>query len=208
MGTERKLKGPGERRREAIMNAALDLFISKGYAAVSVDEIIRRSGGSKSSVYEYFGTKEGLLREIIVAMANDALKATEMPVREGQSPREVLTRIGVMMCGEILNEKGIGLFRLAVSNSGRFPELSRMFFESGPRTTWSGMAEYLKKEHEAGRLNVKNPMRAAEFFVGMLLVKDHIAMPVGYPAPSKAQIKARVKDAVDVFMAAYGKEGL
>lgn len=208
MSGKEAIKGPGEKRREAIMEAALELFMEKGYAATSVDEIIRKSGGSKSSVYEYFGTKEGLLHEIIVSITNEVLKATNISVSEGLPPRENLTQIGITACSQILTDKGIGLFRFAVSNSREFPELSRMFFESGPRQTWLGVAEYLKKETAAGRLSVKNPMRAAELFMGMLLVTEHISMPVGCAtAPTKARIKEKVKDAVDVFMAAYGKEG-
>jgi len=206
MAGTRTRKAPGEKRRRAIMEAALDLFIEKGFEAVSVDEIIRRSGGSKSSVYEFFGTKEGLLREIVVSMTNEALKAAVMPSSEGMEPREVLTEIGVAACGKILTEKGIGLYKLAVSSARSFPELSRMFYDSGPRLTCQGVAEYLKKETAAGRLNVKNPMRAAQFFLNMILAQDHIAMPLGCaPSPSKARIRELVRDAVDVFMAAYGK---
>lgn len=208
MESRKTIRGPGEKRRQAIMKAALELFLEKDYAEVSVDEIIRRSGGSKSSVYEYFGTKEGLLREIIRTMADEALGSTDMPFAEGMATREALTQMGISLCTKILNDQGIGLFRLAVSNVKRFPDLSRIFYEAGPKRTQNGLAEYLKREMDAGRLKSKNPTLASELFIGMLLVKDHIAMPVGYSAaPSKAKIRERVKDAVDVFMAAYGKEG-
>jgi len=204
-GTKTK-KAPGERRREAIMEAALELFIEKGYAAVTVDEIIRKSGGSKSSVYEYFGTKEGLLHAIIASVANEVLTVADTPVAEGTDPRETLTNIGIKFCSEILTEKGIGLFRLAVSNSRRYPELSRMFYESGPKKTFMGVAEYMRKEAAAGRLNIKNPTLASELFLCMILGKGHIAIPVGgAKPPSKAKIKELVEEAVEVFMAAYGK---
>lgn len=188
------------------MEAALELFLEKGYAAVSVDEIIRKSGGSKSSVYEYFGTKEGLLHAIISSVANDVLQVAEMPVVEGTDPRQNLTNIGIKFCSEILSEKGIGLFRLAVSNSRRYPELSLMFYESGPKKTFQGVAEYLRKEADAGRLNIKDPMMASDLFLCMILGKGHIAIPVGgAKPPSKAKIKELVTAAVEVFMAAYGK---
>ncbi len=197
-------KTPGERRREAIMEAALGLFIEKGYAAVTVDEIIRRSGGSKSSVYEYFGTKEGLLRAIITQVAEEVLT----PISEGMNTRETLTNIGIKFCSEILTEKGMGMFSLAVSNAKRFPEISRMFFESGPKKSMDGVAEYMRKEAAAGRLNIKDPYLASDLFLCMILGKGHIAIPVGgAKPPSKAKIKELVEEAVHVFMSAYGKKG-
>ncbi len=202
-----KRGGAGERRREAIAEAAIGLFLEKGYAAVSVDEIVRKAGGSKSSVYEYFGTKEGLFRNIVTCVAEEILQTAKMPVAKGRTPREALVEIGVAVCSKILNERGIGLFKLAVSNSNRFPKVSRMFYEAGPEYTQKAMAEYLKKEASAGRLDIKDPARAADFFLGMILVKDHIAMPLGCAAaPSRAKIKGMVEDAVDVFMAAYGRK--
>lgn len=82
-----------------------------------------------------------------------------------------------------------------------------MFFESGPEHGWRGLAEYLQREVDAGRLRIKDPQMAAEFFFGMLVAREHIAMPVGCAAtPSKARVKKIVDEAVNVFLAAYGTE--
>jgi len=206
MTTKNTKKSLAESRRNAILCSALELFIEKGYAAVSIDEIIRKSGGSKSSVYEYFGTKEGLFREIVTVVSKEIRNAVEIPEAKGLEPREVLTSIGMTICTRVLTYEAIGLFRLAVFSATRFPKISRMFYEAGPRNGQLALARYLKREVAAGRLKIKDPMRASEFFFGMLLVRDHIAMPLGCSKPpSKAEIKRMVNDAVDVFMAAYGK---
>ncbi len=198
-------KSAAEKRREAILDAGLELFLKKGYSAVSVDEIIRKSGGSKSSVYEYFGTKEGLFKEIISKVAEEVMKPAKVPSSEGRTPREVLTALGNSLCNQVLNDTGIGLYRLAVSSSVRFPKVARVFYDAGPGHNMKAIAEYLKKEADAGRLRIKDPMRASYFFSGMLLVRDHIAMPLGcLPPPSREEIREMVDEAVDVFMAAYG----
>ncbi|MDH4099868.1 MAG: TetR/AcrR family transcriptional regulator [Nitrospirota bacterium] len=197
----------GERRREAIMEAAWGLFKEKGYAAVSVDEIIRKSGGSKTTLYEIFGSKEGLFHEIVNSVTSVILKETEMPVDPDHTPREALTRIGNSIATQILTVKGIDLYILAVSVSKRFPDISRMFFESGPEHGFHGLAQYLKREVDAGRLRIKDPQMAAEFFFGMIVAREHIAMPVGCAAPpSKARIRKIVDEAVNVFLAAYSAE--
>lgn len=196
----------GERRRKAIMEAAWDLFMEKGYAAVSMDEIIRKSGGSKSSIYDFFGSKEGLLRELITSITQNIHNAYKPPVTAGRSAREALSRIGQEICNVVLNPKGIGLYMLAVSVSRTAPGLSRLFYDSGPVNTLRGLADFIEKENKAGRLDAKDPMRAAEFFAGMLLVRHHIAIPVGGAGyPSKKEINELVSEAVDMFLAAYGK---
>src|ERR1700733_4105475 len=62
-------RGPGRaetagQRRERIVRAAWPLFVKKGYDNVSIDEIIGVVGGSKATIYAWFGGKEGLFEEV------------------------------------------------------------------------------------------------------------------------------------------------
>ena len=54
----------GQERRLALLLCATDLFLEKGYDAVSLDDIVNHAGGSKTSIYKYFGNKEGLFTAI------------------------------------------------------------------------------------------------------------------------------------------------
>lgn len=206
MRTVKSNKPSGERRREAIMETAWALFLEKGFEAVSVDEIIRKSGGSKSTVYDFFGSKEGLFLELATEVSENILKEMVLPDLSGQSPREALTRLGHVIAGQILSTKGIELYRLAVSESRRFPKIGRLFFDAGPGRTRKDLSGYLRKEAEAGRLKIKNPLRAAEHFLSMLLGQDHIAMSVGVAGiPTRSKMKEMVDDTVDAFLTIYGK---
>lgn len=51
----------GIERRLALLLSATELFLEKGYDAVSLDDIVNHAGGSKTSIYKYFGNKDGLL---------------------------------------------------------------------------------------------------------------------------------------------------
>ena len=57
--------GRRERRRQAIIDAARDLFVERGYDAVSLSEIVKRSGGSLATLYALFDGKAGLLGAIV-----------------------------------------------------------------------------------------------------------------------------------------------
>ena len=54
----------GHERRLALLLSATELFLERGYDAVSLDDIVHHAGGSKASIYKYFGSKEGLFKGI------------------------------------------------------------------------------------------------------------------------------------------------
>jgi AcrR family transcriptional regulator len=194
-----------EQRRQAILDAARSLFVSKGYAAVSVDEIVRASGGSKSAVYQLFGGKEGLLAAVTESLAAKMLFEMDIGRSSGMSVRDSLHAIGLKLISLILSEDGITQFRLAINNLTVDPRLSRLWYTHGPDSTFRGFARYLKKEVEAGRLRIKDCQLAADLFLGMLICKDIFAMSIGESAPTPKQMKHIVSEAVDLFLRAYGR---
>ncbi len=196
-------KSAAERRRQAMMEAAYELFIEKGYVAVTVDEIIQRSGGSKSTLYKFFGNKEGILGAVIEALANEMLGEMQVGILSDRPLREGLERMGFTVGRLALSANAINQYRLAIANVAVFPDLARLWFDKGPGTTFNGIAEYLKKEVAIGRLDIENPAIAAQFFLGMIICKDNILMSIGDAGPSDIDLKAIVKAAVDVFLAAY-----
>ena len=197
-------EGRGESRRKAMIDAAYSLFTEKGYASVTVDDIINVSGGSKSSLYKFFSSKEGILKKVIESLADEILQEIRVPDSSKKTPREALNVIASGFARLALSENAINQYRLAVQNAKIFPELSALWYNCGPKTSFDGLADYLKQETEKGRLNVKNPTRAALFFAGMIIFKDNMTMSIGADPPSKKEMEEIVADAVDVFLAAYG----
>lgn len=194
----------GRKRRSGMIEAAYSLFMEKGYASVSVDEIIRASGGSKSSVYKYFGSKEGILKAVIESLADDMLREIHLEFPSGGTPREALTRIGMVLVDLALSENAINQHRHAVSHAKAFPDVARMWYESGPKRTMDGLADFLRKEAAAGRLRLADPQRAALFFAGMIIFHENMRLLVCLPRPKKSELRSMVSDAVEVFLAAYG----
>jgi AcrR family transcriptional regulator len=165
-----------EQRRQAILDAAHSLFLSKGYAAVSVDEIVRASGGSKSAVYKFFGGKKGLLEAVTESLAAKMLSEMDIERTGGMDVRDSLHAMSLKLIGLILSEAAITQYRLAINNLTVDPNLSRLWYTRGPERTFRGFARYLKKEVDAGRLRIKNCKLAADLFLGMLICKYNIAM--------------------------------
>ncbi len=195
----------GQKRRKAMVDAAYTLFIEKGYASVSVDDIIRVSKGSKSSLYKFFGTKEGILKAVVESLADDMLREINVEFPSGGTPREALNRIGMVLVDLALSENAINQHRHAVSHARAFPDVAKLWYESGPRRTFNGIADFLEKETTAGRLKIPDPKRAALLFAGMIIFHDNMRLLVCLPRSKRSELKEMVSEAVEVFLAAYGK---
>ena len=194
----------GERRREAIVRAAYTLFMERGYESVSVDDIIGIAGGSKATLYKYFGSKEGVLRAVIEALADEMLREFNVEFPHSRSVRESLLHIGTVLAHLALSENAISQHRHAVAHSRAFPGLARLWYETGPTRTVQGIGAFLEREVAEGRLRMDDPGRAAWLFGGMILFKNNMRLLIGAPPEAESEIEKNVTEAVDVFLAAYG----
>lgn len=192
-----------EKRRKAMIDAAYGLFIEKGYGSVSVDEIIKQSKGSKSTLYKFFGSKEGIMKAVIESLAEEMLRQIKVDYPSGKTIREVLINIGEVIVDLALSDNAINQFRLAVSNAKPFPDVAMMWYEAGPKTTFDGIAEVFARENAKGRLKVENPLTAAWFFGGMLIFKENMTRLIGAPPAKKTEMKNLVEKAVDIFLKFY-----
>jgi AcrR family transcriptional regulator len=203
---EASLSQLGEKRRRAIMSAAWELFMDKGYAQVSVDDVVRKAGGSKATVYKIFGSKKGLFYSIIENITDGIISDMTFPDTEGMSTRDALRKIGFALGRQILSEQCTSLFWLSVSVSRRIQDVAERFYEAGPLTVHKYLADFLKREAKAGRLDLKDPMKAAELFSAMVLEYRHMEITLKYSGPPSDKELERIVDrAVDMFLAAYGK---
>lgn len=198
------LNTAGRKRRSEMVEAAYRLFTEKGYASVSVDEIIRVSRGSKSSLYKYFGNKEGILKAVVESHAEVMLREIHFEYASSRSSREALERVGMVLVDLALSENAINQHRHAVSHAKAFPDLAKLWYESGPKRTFDGLAEFLEKETAAGRLRIANPAQAAILFAGMIIFHDNMRMLVCLPRSKRSKLKEVVTEAVEIFLAAYG----
>lgn len=194
----------GDRRRGAIVEAAYKLFTERGYESVSVDDIIRVAGGSKATLYKFFGNKEGVLKAVVTDLADRMLQGFNVEFPPGRTAREGLHRVGTVLIELGLSDNAINQQRHAATHARTYPEVSRLWYETGPKRSIAGIASFLKRETAAGRLRVDDPERAAWLFSGMLLFRQNMRRLVGLPPVKKSELQQTVDRAVDVFLAAYG----
>src|SRR5712691_5659042 len=157
-------RGPGraetaDQRRERIVRMAAPLFLKKGYDNVSIDEIIGVVGGSKATIYSWFGGKEGLFEAVVRQKCRDVVLAIH--VDTAGSLQAQLIEIGHSFLAMVLSPPILEFHRLMVSIGRTFPETGRLFFETGPASAYNIVATWIAKQQKDGRIGEEDPYRLA-----------------------------------------------
>ena len=207
VSTARVKRPPFDNRRAAILEAAAQVFFEQGYAATSIDAIIERSGGSKRTIYNEFGSKEGLFTALVSENADTALSALTVDSLEGRGLNEVLHEFGSRLLAIYMSPGLIGVYRSIMPEAVRFPELAKDFFDKGPGRASDRLAEILEESRDRGEINLEDCRSAADHFVGMFRDNLHLSVVLGLrPPPSPAEAEAAVKSAVGIFL--HGISGI
>jgi len=188
-----------EHRRERIVRMAAPLFLKKGYDSVSINEIIGGVGGSKATIYAWFGGKEGLFEAVVRQKCLDVV--TTIDVDTKGSLEMQLTRIGNSFLAMVLSPPILEFHRLMISIGRSFPEAGQLFFESGPVSAYSIVASWFAKHQKDGRIADEDPYRLAVLFLDMLIGEHQLGLLTSLPrAARREKVDETVRIAVKVFL--------
>ncbi|WP_199154685.1 TetR/AcrR family transcriptional regulator [Chromobacterium sp. ASV23] len=199
------MRTKSESKRQAIVAAATEVFLERGYEAASMSEISTRAGGSKATLYNYFSSKEALFLEVMACLASE-MSQVYVRLVPGGDLAAVLQDFGEAYLDNLFSPE-LRALRAIVMGSGSRSEVGLLFYEHGPKVGWGKLAEFMTAEMQAGRLRETSPWTAAMHFHGLLHAECQVAMITGLVdelAP-KAARPAWVASAVEVFLLAYGK---
>jgi len=193
------------RRREAIMEVAREVFLKDGYAAASMSSIAARLGGSKGTLYNYFRSKEELfeaqVREGCARVADGLfdLKADDRPIAE------VLNALGENYLTTIYSDWAVQTYRVVVAESVRSPQLARIFYESGPALGLRRLEIYLEGARARKLVKMDDCHLAAGEFLSLCRGHQHFIYVLNLEdRPSPERIKLHAQQAVSLFLRAYG----
>lgn len=193
--------GRGEARRRSLLDAASALFLERGYERTTLTDVLDRSGGSRTTLYEQFGGKEGIFLAVMqegciqLGAAFDELAVTDDP------PEQVLYNLGSLLVLEMLSMRSMPLGRIVIAEGPRFPELARLFWEQGPDKARTQVADYLVRVAAKEGWELRNPRTASCAFMGMVetafLWQGLIGLEI---KETEEQALSMVRDCVDMFL--------
>jgi AcrR family transcriptional regulator len=115
-------------RRDAILSAALDEFSIRGFEATRLDDVARRAGVAKGTIYLYFRDKESLFQELIRTMLTPLVGTIEA-MGEADVPVALLAdRIVDLFVREIYETRRKDVIRLMITEGRRFPKLAEFYY--------------------------------------------------------------------------------
>jgi AcrR family transcriptional regulator len=158
-------------RRGAIIEAAMDEFIARGFAATRLDDIAKRAGVAKGTIYLHFRDKESMFEELIrtaiVPMIN-RLWAT--PPQPGASVRDMLEAFAKTFIEEVATTRRGDLVRLIVAEGPRFPEVADFYYREVVSRGLAGMRAMIELGIARGEIKQKNLTQFPQIVVAPALI--------------------------------------
>jgi AcrR family transcriptional regulator len=193
---------------ERILAAASKVFLERGFDGASIEEIAVEARAGKPTIYARFPGKEALFSAVVAGKVHHSARF-DCPAAVGFSSEERLKTLAVALLHKALGSEAVGLVRVAVAESRRFPELAsrvgRMARDRGNETL-AGILGELAKSDEMGALPAFAPDRLAATARRFI---DVVVMPIATRAlfgedvkTLNAEIGPHVADSVAFFLAA------
>ena len=168
-------------------------------------QIAREVGVSKGTLYNYFDGKAELFAAWVAGECERNLAHVFDIADPDGDPYTGLHEIGERMLRMMISSAGLTIYRMAIAEVSKFPELARFFYESGPARATTYMASWLRDQVAAGQLDIADPVFAAEQFFALCQSRLGMLIKLGLLThPDDALIEKTVRGAVTIFLNTYG----
>ena len=190
-------------RGQLILNSAQALFFKYGFDETSLEMITNEAGGSRRSIYNEFGNKQGLLMAVIQRQVCAQSKILTT-INRDLCPKEALNDVCLKFVKGMLSPTLMSLFRLVVQQVVKLPELGEIIYQKGPMTGVIPLVEYLDFLVEQGVLVIDDSLFSARMLIEMaqgplhtkaLLLPDKVIL--------ESDINNQVTQAVTMFIKAH-----
>lgn len=167
----------GIERRLALLLSATELFLEKGYDAVSLDDIVNHAGGSKTSIYKYFGNKDGLFTAIC----------------------------DYRLYKHIIQPEHIAFLRLVIEQTQCNATLSQYLYEKCALDVQNTIAQALLISHQSGEITCTSPDHSSLMYFGILRdIEWRMIMGMPLP-PNETEVIDYINYCVDIFLKGHHK---
>lgn len=192
-----------EEKRLEILAIATEVFREKGYADASMNEIASRVGGSKSTLYNYFPSKEDLfvatMMELARLTSNPLLEELERATDVEQGLRHFVFGTMALLC----TPEAIDFRRMVISEAGHL-NLSKLIYEPGTNQHRKRYSEFFKSKIQEGFFCEADPWQAAIHLNSLCFGSPVQEVLEGVIENiSEQEIKKAADEAVDFYLKAY-----
>jgi len=157
-------------RREAIIEAALDEFISRGFTATRIDDVARRAGVAKGTIYLHFKDKESMFEELIRTALVPLIGRLHAPPPIGGSVRDAVEGFAQNFIREVATTRRGDIVRLIVAEGPRFPSIADFYYREVVSRGLAGMRALIELAVSRGEIQQKNLARFPQILVAPAII--------------------------------------
>jgi AcrR family transcriptional regulator len=157
-------------RRAAIVQAAMDEFIARGFAATRLDDIAKRAGVAKGTIYLHFKDKESMFEELIrTAIVPLVGRMTGPPPASG-SIRDMIESTAMTFIREIVSTPRADIVRLIIAEGPRFPAIADFYYREVISRGLSGMRALIELAIARGEIRQPELARFPQVIIAPAIV--------------------------------------
>ena len=157
-------------RRLAIIEAALDEFIARGFAATRLDDVAKRAGVAKGTIYLHFKDKESMFEELIRTALVPMISRLHAPPPMGGSVRDMVEGFAENFIREVASTRRADIVRLIVAEGPRFPAIADFYYREVVSRGLAGMRALIETGIARGEIQHKNLARFPQIMVAPALI--------------------------------------
>lgn len=160
-----------ENRPGEICAAALEVFAEKGFAAARLEEIARRAGVSKGTLYLYFKDKEDLFRAVVRDTVAPNIEVIRASLAKAEIPFAQVIRLFLPRFAEITGRVPVGaVAKMVIGESRNFPELAKVWHDHVASKAIGMIAELIAQAQAKGEVRPGDPRLHAFTLMGPMLM--------------------------------------
>ncbi|MBX3511829.1 MAG: TetR/AcrR family transcriptional regulator [Hyphomonadaceae bacterium] len=187
----------GVARRQAFMRAAREVFLEQGFEAASVNEVVRRAGGSLATLYAQFGNKAGLFAAVLQDHHEAFIEQMKPDVVDHLPLDQALGAVGEKFTRNLLSRDNLAVFRILIGEGRKFPEELQRYVRASADQVVAVVANVLAQH----KVPVADHAASASLLLELLRSRHHYRALID---PSYAitdeQLSQHVANAVRIFL--------
>jgi AcrR family transcriptional regulator len=188
-----------------LLDGAHRLFLEQGYDSVSTDAIAREARVSKATLYAYFPSKEALFATLVGEQCGQRSLAIWSAAATNSGVEDVLRTIARNFMAMFATSDALAFYRTIIAQVPRFPELGRVFYESGPKLLQDRIEEFLRAASDRGELSIPDAGLAAMQFIQLVSADLPLTGLLALEPLTEERIERTVESGITLFLRGYAR---
>ncbi|MEN4567630.1 TetR/AcrR family transcriptional regulator [Pantoea agglomerans] len=190
-----------ESRPSEIIDAATDVFAEKGYAGTNLNEVAKRAGIAKGTLYIYFETKEDLFRAVARAAFTANLEGMEKAAADvGKPVRHLIPALLQAAAKGPANSRIPAIARMVISESRQFPDIASIWHDNVVARVLNMLSGVLEEGQKRGEVRPGNPRLQAMSIVGPMVTATLFREIFAEDSELRPELESLAKSHTDIIL--------